>query len=130
MRKVITIVLLIVLTSCLKSYAAEEPTLIKMHSTAYCLQGQTCTGEYVREGIAASGRKDLIGKTIILYQRLPNNELGKGLGIFEVIDSGCGETIIDVWMPDLDACQEWMDLVYSNGCNGKVYCQVIEDSNG
>lgn len=112
------------------SLANEEPTLIKMHSTAYCLQGQTCTGEYVREGIAASGRKDLIGKTIILYQRLPNNELGKGLGIFEVIDSGCGETIIDVWMPDLDACQEWMDLVYSNGCNGKVYCQVIEDCNG
>lgn len=96
-----------------------------MRATAYCLQGITCTGDEVREGIAATGRKDLIGTTIILYQRLPNGDVGKGIGIYEVKDSGCNENVIDVWKPDLDACQEFMDEVYKDGCKGKIYCEVI-----
>lgn len=112
------------------SYANEEPTLIKMRATAYCLDGITCTGKEVRKGIAASGRKELIGKTIILYQRLPNDEIGRGLGIYEVEDSGCKENVIDVWRPDLDSCQEFMNEVYEDGAQGKIWVEVIEDCNG
>ena len=69
------------------SYADSQPTLIKMHATAYCLDGITASGEPVRKGICASGHKDWIGKTVVLYQRLPNGEVGKILGIFEVKDT-------------------------------------------
>lgn len=101
-----------------------------MRATAYCLQGITCTGKEVRIGIAATGRKELVGKTVILYQRLPNDELGQGLGIYEVEDSGCNENVIDVWRPDLDACQQFMNEVYQNGAQGKIYVEVLEDCNG
>ena len=108
------------------SYADSQPTLIKMHATAYCLDGITASGEPVRKGICASGHKDWIGKTVVLYQRLPNGEVGKILGIFEVKDTGCKDSVIDVWMPDLEECQKWMDKLYEDGCQGKVFCEVIE----
>lgn len=116
----------IALTFCLKAKAEDQPTLIKMHATAYCLDGITASGEPVREGICASGHRDWIGKTVVLYQRLPNDEVGKILGIFEVKDTGCKDSVIDVWMPDLEECQKWMDKLYEDGCQGKVFCEVIE----
>lgn len=115
----------------LNTYANDtQPELIKMRATSYCLSGTTCTGIDVREGICASGRVDLIGKTIILYHRLPNDELGQIIGIYEVQDSGCSDHVIDVWKPDLEMCQEFMNEVYEDGCKGKVFVQVIGDSNG
>lgn len=123
---VITLTCLIGFTS----YADSQPTLIPMHATAYCLPGKTASGEPVRVGICASGRKELYGKTVILYQRLPDGSVGKGLGVYEVKDTGCKENVIDVWMPDLDWCDNFMRRVYLNGCKGRIYVQVIEESEG
>lgn len=131
MKRVISVVImLLVLTSCLSVRAEDQPTLLKMHATAYCLPGKTASGEPVREGICASGRKELYGKTVILYQRLPDGSVGKGLGVYEVKDTGCKENVIDVWMPDLDWCDNFMRIVYMNGCKGRIYCQVVENCNG
>lgn len=128
-KGLITAMFLIACTS-LSGKAAEEPELIKAHATAYCLPGKTYTGKEVREGICASGNPDLIGKTIIIYQRLPENRIGKGLGIYEVEDSGCNDYVIDVWCPTLEDCQEFMDSAYENGAQGRVYYQVIEGAEG
>lgn len=107
------------------SYADSQPTLIKMHATAYCLDGITASGKPVRKGICASGHKDWIGKTVIVYQRLPGDEVGKLIGIYEIEDTGCKESVLDIWMPDLDECQDFMNTVYEDGCKGKVYAQII-----
>jgi len=118
-----------VIATCLigfTSYASDEPTLIKMHATAYCLDGITASGEPVREGICASGHKEWIGKTVIIYQRLPNDEVGEIIAILEVKDTGCKDSVIDVWKPNLDECQEFMNRVYERNCKGKVFVQVID----
>ena len=128
-KGLITAMFLIACTS-LSGKAAEEPELIKAHATAYCLPGKTYTGKEVREGIAASGRKEWIGKTVIIYQRLPNNRVGDMLFILEVEDNGCSENVVDIWQPDLVSCQRVMDRLYEDGCQGRIYCQVIEDCNG
>lgn len=105
---------------------AKEPELLKRRATAYCLGGITCTGKEVRPGICASGDESLIGKTIIMYQRLPGNGIGKIIGIYEVEDSGCSDHVIDVWQQDLEDCQSFMNLVYEEGCQGKVWIQILE----
>lgn len=124
-KSMIIIIVLIILVS-LKSKASNDPELIKMHTTAYCLPGKTCTGAAVRNGICANGNKEMIGKTVILYQRLPNDEIGSIIGIYEVLDSGCSKNVIDVWCEDLNACQDYMNRVYEDGCRGRVYVQVID----
>lgn len=122
----IVLVMVLVLAQDLTSFAREEPSLIKKRATAYCLKGKTCTGIEVRHGICATGDKELIGKTIILYQRLPGDEIGKIIGIYEVEDSGCSSNVIDVWQQDLEECQNFMNLVYEDGCQGKVWVQIFE----
>lgn len=108
----------------LPSYASNEPELIKKRATAYNLTGKTCTGKEVREGLAASSDKSLIGKTIIMYQRLPGNEVGEIIGIYEIEDTGdMSEHVIDVWS---NVPQSFMDRVYEDGCEGKVFIQIFE----
>ncbi len=109
------------------SYAEDntEPQLLKMHATAYCQQGITASGKPVRDGICATGNKALVGKTVVLYQRLPDNGIGDYIGIYEVEDTGCNENVIDVWCKDLDKCQDFMDEVYTDGCGGKIWVQVV-----
>ena len=112
------------------SYATNELELVKMHATAYCLHGTTATGTETRHGIAA-GRKDLLGKTAVVYQRLPGDHIGQIIGIYEIQDTGGTEglnngTVIDIWCEDLDECQEFMNTVYEDGCKGKVYVQFID----
>ena len=114
------------------SYADEQPTLIKGYATAYIGESEyTCTGDKVREGICG-GCKDYIGKTIVLYQGLPNDEVGKILGIWECLDTGTGTEgfqqgkVIDVYQPSLEECQDFMDLICEDGCKGKVWIQVID----
>lgn len=132
-KRVISVALLIAM--CLigfTSYADEEPTLIKGYATAYIGDSDTtCTGDKVREGICG-GCKDYIGKTIVLYQRLPNDEVGAILGIWECLDTGTGTEgfqqgkVIDVYQPSLEECQDFMDLIYTNNAQGKVWIQVID----
>lgn len=104
--------------------------LIKGYATAYYLTGQTATGVDVRDGICA-GCKAYMGKTILIYQRLPGDELGDLIGIYECLDTGGSDGIkkgkvIDVWCDGLDACQDFMDIVWSDGCRGKVFIQVTD----
>lgn len=102
-----------------------EADFLKMHATAYCLEGVTVTGKKVRKGIAATGRKDLLGKTAIVYQRLPGDEIGDLIGIYEIEDSGCASNVIDIWEPTLDDCQDLMDQVYADDCHGKVFVLIV-----
>lgn len=120
------ITILVILVSLKSSAADNQPQLIKMKSTAYCLDGITASGQYVRKGICACGDRALFGKTVVVYQRLPDNKIGDIIGIYEVLDTGCASTVIDVWCQDLDACQEYMNRVYEDGCKGRVYVQVID----
>ena len=126
-KRGIIIVMMVVTLATLRSNAADsQPQLIKMKSTAYCLEGVTASGQYVWNGICACGDPALFGKTVILYQRLPDNNIGDIIGIYEVLDTGCASTVIDVWCKDLDACQEYMNRVYEDGCKGRVYVQAID----
>lgn len=118
--------IILILASFDSKAADEEAVLLKGFGTAYCLPGITASGEQVREGICASSKKEWIGKTIILYQRLPDGNVGEIIGIYECKDTGCKGSVIDVWFPDLDKCQEFMNRVYEDGCKGKVFIQVID----
>ena len=119
------------------SYAkSEQPELIKGYATAYNgPTDTTCTGDKVREGICG-GCEAYLGKTIILYQRLPDDEVGQIIGIYECLDTGTGTEgfqqgrVIDVYKPTLEECQDFMDLIYTNNAHGKVFIQVLEDCNG
>ena len=107
--------------------------ILSGYATAYCQCGVTASGEYTRDGICA-GKDEWLGKTVTLYQRLPNNEIGEQIGIYECLDTGGtpglkGGKVIDVWCPTYDECQEFMNLVYEDGCQGHVYIQVL-DSEG
>ena len=108
----------------------DESAMIKSRATAYYLDGVTANGTDVREGICA-GRDEWFGKTIIVYQRLPGDKVGELIGIYESLDKGGTEAIkngwvIDIWQPDLEACQELMDRVYEDGCEGKIFIQVLD----
>ena len=113
-----------------KSFAESEPTLIKMRITAYCLDGMTASGTPTRDGICATGRPGMLGKTVIVYRRLPGDEIGEALGIYEVTDTGCNENVIDIWRPTLDDCQSVMDWAYEKGSAGKIWVQVLENCDG
>lgn len=120
--------LIVATTTCLigfTSYASNEPALIKMRATAYCLEGITVSGTEVRKGICATSDRSLLGKTAIIYQRLPDNEVGEIIGIYEIQDTGCREHVIDVWFPESE-CQDFMNRVYEDGCQGKVWVQIID----
>ena len=110
----------------------EQPELIKGYATAYNgPSDHTYTGKPVHKGICG-GCQAYIGKTIILYQRLPGDEIGQILGIYECEDTGPSTDafkegrLIDVWCEDLDACQEFMNRVYEDGCQGHVWIEVIQ----
>lgn len=116
---------LILCTNLQASAEGTEPELIPMHATAYCLEGITASGTQVREGIAATGRREWLGMTAIVYQRKPDGTVGEIIGIYEIQDTGCKPSVIDVWKSPED-CQPFMDRVYEDGCRGKVYVQIIE----
>lgn len=110
---------------------AEEPQLRMMRATAYPDTGRkTKSGTWPHYGTAGAC-KELIGKTAVIYQRLPGNEIGEFIGIFEIEDTGTTEGVvngwvIDIWCPDVKECQEFMNRVYEDGCGGKVFVQVLE----
>ena len=121
----------IALTICPEARAEDQPTLINGNATAYNgPSDHTYTGKPVHKGICG-GCQAYIGKTIILYQRLPGDEIGQIIGIYECEDTGPGTDgfregrVIDVWMPE-DECQDFMDLLYTNNAKGRVFLQVLE----
>ena len=135
MRKYILIGIAVILAMCSIGFISygkdEQPELIKGYATAYNgPTDTTCTGKPVHKGICG-GCQAYIGKTIILYQRLPGDEIGQILGVYECEDTGPGTDgfregrVIDVWMPEAE-CQDFMDLLYTNNAHGKVWIQVID----
>lgn len=100
--------------------------LYEMHATAYTLTGITASGQETRHGICASGNREWLGKTVIIYQRTPDNDIGECIGYYEVLDTGCSKHVIDVWCDGKDEAQKFMDKVYENGCKGKIYVQLID----
>ncbi len=132
-KRIASILLMIAMCSIgFTSFASDEqPELIKGFATAYNgPTDTTCTGEKVRKGICG-GCEAYLGKTIILYQRLPNDEIGQIIGIYECLDTGTGTEgfqqgrVIDVWMPE-DELQDFMDRVYEDDCHGKVWIEVLD----
>lgn len=132
-KRIMSILLVIGMCSIgFTSYADDQPTLIKGYATAYNGPTEyTCTGDHVRKGICG-GCEAYLGKTIILYQRLPGDEIGACLGIWECLDTGDSTDafkegrLIDVWCEDMEACQEFMNRVYEDGCQGHVWIEVIQ----
>lgn len=107
-----------------------ETQLIKCKATAYCLPGTMANGNKVHEGACASNR--YFGKTIVMYKRLPGDVLGEYIGTYVAEDKGGTEAIkkgwvIDVWRPNLEECQAFMNLVYEDGCKGNIYILVKEN---
>lgn len=133
-KKLLLIILSAILITALISFRsnAEEnqPILIKARATAYCLQGTMANGEEVRSGTCAMSDRKMIGKTLIMYQRLPDGSVGEMIGIYDICDTGCKKNVIDVWCPNLEECQLFMNRVYEDGCKGKVYIQILDEVNG
>lgn len=125
-RYLIIFILTTVLFSSKNVFAENDYPMIKARATAYNLHGVTASGEQTRLGICAVGNPNYFGKTIIVYQRLPGNKLGRCIGIYEALDTGCHKNVVDVWCPDLECSQEFMNVVYEDGCGGKVFIQVID----
>lgn len=122
-------------TGFTSSASDEQPELIKGYATAYNgPTDHTCTGKPVHKGICG-GCQAYLGKTIILHQRLPGDEIGQIIGYYECEDTGPGTEgfqqgrVIDVWCPE-DECQDFMDLLYTNGAQGRVFIQILEECNG
>lgn len=103
---------------------AAKPIYLPMSATAYCLTGTTASGTSTRYGVCATGNKALLGNEAILYQRLPDGSKGRYIGTYIIEDTGCSNNVIDVWKPDLVECQEFMDLVYEDGCQGKIWVEL------
>lgn len=121
--KKLLIILIAIIALFPQCVRADEP--FKGYATVYSLEGKTKLNTDTRYGICATGRKELLGKYVVLFQRLPNDSMGDCLGIFHVEDTGCKENVIDIWCP-----AEWQNMIidktYENGCNGKIYIQVVE----
>ena len=110
--------------------ALKEPQMIRGYATAYCDHGITASGEETRVGICAA-KREWIGKTVIIYQRLPGNKVGEMIGIWEIKDCGGTESlkdgkVIDIWCSDLEKCQEMMNRFYENGCKGHIFFQIVD----
>lgn len=115
-----------------ESNASDCIPFSKGHATAYCLPGTTASGLPVQDGICAMNKKvvkeqKLMGKYVALYQRLPDGTVGKEIGIYLIADTGCKKTVIDVWQPNLEQCQLFMNTVYEDGCKGKIYYQILTE---
>lgn len=129
-KKILVAILIAIFTVALLTFQSKaedlQPVLTKARATAYCLQGTMSNGEEVRSGTCAVSDRKMIGKTLIMYQRRPDGTVGKMIGIYEICDTGCKKGVVDVWQPDLTECQNFMNLVYEDGCKGKVYIQILE----
>lgn len=108
----------------------SEPELIKGYVTAYNGPSDTTyMGTKCRKGICG-GCEAYLGKVIILYKRLPGDKIGDIIGIYECQDTGIGTKsfqegkLIDVWQPK-DELQNFIDITYEDGCQGKVFIQIL-----
>lgn len=121
MRRVLIASLLCIVALATPIHAEE----LKGRVTVYSTTGKTASCTDARYGICATGNKELLGKYVILYQRLPDESKGDFLGIYHVEDTGCKKEVIDVWCP-VEKQKLFIDKTYENGCQGKIYIKVVE----
>ncbi len=105
-----------------KNVPAAE--ILSGRATVYSIIGTTSTGTPTRFGICASGNKSLLGKTVVLYQRLPDNSIGDPLGIYIVEDSGCKYDVIDIWCPK-ELQKMFINKTWEKGCCGNIYIMEV-----
>lgn len=124
--------MLLALVSALLITTSEPVTfdIQPAHATAYCLTGTTASGHPTRPNSCAA-KREWLGKTIFVYQRLPDNSMGELIGIYDVLDTGGtpglnNGSVIDIWQPDMEHCKEFMERVYEDGCQGRIYIYVTE----
>lgn len=108
----------------------DIPEPIPGYATAYCVSGTMASGQQTRIGVCA-GKREWIGKTAVLFQRLPDGSIGDWISTYDILDTGGTDglkegKVIDVWRPDMDGVQEFMDIVYEDGCQGRVYIFIID----
>lgn len=108
----------------------QDPSnLIATNATAYCIDGVTASGEWTREGICAS-KSEYIDDYIFVFQKLPDGSVGKLIGTYLCKDTGgaavANGQIVDIWKPNMEECQEFMNTVYEDGCGGQVYIYVYD----
>lgn len=134
MKNIVKLVCSLVLAFMLLPTSAlaseEQPLLQKAYATAYYQSGTMASGQQTREGVCA-GMRDYLGCVIVVFQRLPDDSVGDYLGMWECLDTGGTDglkngTVVDIWQQNLDSCQDFMNMVYEDDCQGKVYIQVIE----
>lgn len=123
-------ILIIALISFRSNAAEEQPILVAYKATAYCLPGTMANGEEVRPGACAVSDRKMLGKTLIMYQRLPDGSVGEMIGIYDICDTGCKKGVVDVWQPTYEECQGFMNRVYEDGCKGKVFIQILDEVHG
>ena len=122
MRVLITILLCVTILAT-PVYADD----LKGRATVYSDVGKTASCTDTRYGICATGNKELLGKYVILYQRLPDDSKGDCLGIFHVEDTGCKKEVIDIWCSK-DMQNAIINKTYEQGCEGRIYIQTVEVS--
>lgn len=122
MRRAVVLALIGIISFSTPVKAQE---LIKGRATVYSLEGTTKLGTQTRIGVCATGNKELLGKQIVVYQRLPDNSVGNAIGIYTVEDTGCNSNVVDLWYPDCIK-DKVVSRTYEDGCDGKVYIQIVE----
>ena len=125
MKLIRAVIIAVVMTLSLTTAVFANDDFLKGHATVYSLNGTTATGTPVRWGVCASGNRALLGKLVIVYQRLPDDSVGDVIGIYSVEDTGCKSSVIDIWCP-----KEYQKIIinktWEKGCKGKIYIQVVE----
>lgn len=95
----------------------------KIRCTCYIEHGITASGQKTRPHTAA-GPREWLGCVGALYQVKEDGTMGDFIGYYEFTDTGAGidtdgdgkgDTIIngesiDVWEPDIEMAQEWIDI--------------------
>lgn len=127
-----SILMVLVISGGIINFKVKADEYVKGYTTVYVTKPDAITysGSKVRQGICAAS-KSYLGKTIILYQRLPDDTVGNILGIYECLDTGKGSKafqegkVIDVWKPNKESKDEFIDLTYMNNCQGRVWIRIL-----
>ena len=124
MKKVIKAAVCLLFLFFITTTTVSANELAMGNATVYSLGGKTAMGTPVRYGICATGNKAWLGKTCIVYQRLPDNTIGDVIGIYTIEDTGCKSNVIDIWCPR-DLQKVIINKTYEKGCKGRIWIQII-----
>lgn len=109
----------------------------RIRCTCYTWTGNPCAnGSYPVEGVSVAGKREWLGKAIIMYAEDPETGgLGEFIGFFDFTDTGAGidtdgdgegdslinGTSIDVYRDDMEGVYEWIRRY-----GDYVYIQIVD----